>query len=245
VCVGLVTAKKEPQRRADRQKFSLRLPCALAVSAVNCILLSFIVAALMAFLIAFFFSFIGSIPPGTLNLSIIQLGLDDKINVAWRFALAAAVVEYPYAWVAVKFSDLITSSPVIADNIQLIAAVVMIVLGIIDFLPAQKSSPLIRKFNNSGFRRGIVLSVLNPLALPFWVGVTAYLKSQGWIDLSTTLALHGYLLGISLGALVLLMLLAYMARKIVTKFSDLSRLKRIPGVMLLAFGLYALVQYLL
>lgn len=200
--------------------------------------------ALTAFLIAFFFSFIGSIPPGTMNLSIIQLGLDDKISVAWRFALAAVIIEYPYAWIAVKFSDLITSSPLLVDNIQLITAIIMMVLGIIDLLPSRRSSPLIQKFNNSGFRRGIVLSVLNPLALPFWTGVTAYLKSQGWIDLSTMFRLQAYLFGIAFGSLAILMTLAYLAKKIVAGFSDISRLKKIPGVMLLVLGLYAFIQYL-
>lgn len=200
---------------------------------------------LTVFLLAFFFSFVGSIPPGTLNLSVIQLGLDHKIGAAWRFALAAAVVEYPYAWIAVKFSDLITASPVVLENIQLITAIIMVTLGVIDLLPSRRSSPIIQKFSNSGFRRGLVLSVLNPLALPFWIGVTAYLKSQGWIDLSTVPMFQAYLVGISLGALALLMCCAYLAKKIVARFSDVSRLKKIPGYLLLAFGLYAFVQYLL
>ena len=38
---------------------------------------------LITFGIAFFFSFVGTIPPGTLSLTIIQLGLGNKINIAW------------------------------------------------------------------------------------------------------------------------------------------------------------------
>jgi len=200
--------------------------------------------AVTSFLLALSFSFIGTIPPGTLNLSIIQLGLDKKINTAWRFGIAASIVEYPYAWLAVKFEKLITSSPLITDNIQLITAVVMLSVGALTLWSANRPSDLGQKFKASGFRRGVLLGILNPLALPFWVGTTAYLRGQHWIDLSSTLSLHCYLLGASLGALAVFMIFAYLAQRIVSEFHESHRLKKIPGYILLALGLYAFVRYL-
>ena len=38
--------------------------------------------------LSFLFSFLGSIPPGTLNLSVLQLSIDGRKNAAMRFALA-------------------------------------------------------------------------------------------------------------------------------------------------------------
>ena len=200
--------------------------------------------AVTSFLLALSFSFIGTIPPGTLNLSIIQLGLDKKINTAWRFGIAASIVEYPYAWLAVKFEKLITSSPLITENIQLITAVVMLSVGALTLWSANRPSDLGQKFKASGFRRGVLLGILNPLALPFWVGTTAYLRGQHWIDLSSTLSLHCYLLGASLGALAVFMIFAYLAQRIVSEFHESHRLKKIPGYILLALGLYAFVRYL-
>jgi threonine/homoserine/homoserine lactone efflux protein len=200
--------------------------------------------ALINIAVAFFFSFIGTIPPGTINLIILQLGLENKIKIAWRFALAAALIEYPYAWLAVKFEAFITSSPLIVENIQLITAVVMTVLGIFNLISVQRPSKFSEKFNNSGFRRGLILGILNPLAIPFWVGTTAYLNGQRWIDLSTPPRLHSYLLGISLGTLTLLIILAYLAQKIVTQIQHKTTLQRIPGIVLLGLGLYAFFQYL-
>ena len=43
----------------------------------------------MNFFISYFFSFTGSLTPGTINLSAVQLGLDKKPQIAWRLALAA------------------------------------------------------------------------------------------------------------------------------------------------------------
>lgn len=199
---------------------------------------------LQTFLIAFVFSFLGSIPPGTLNLTMLRLGMEHKIKIAWRFALAAALVEYPYAWLALVFEDWITSSPVVVNNFKLISAIVMITLGVITIRSASKPSPDTETVRESGFRKGLVLSILNPLALPFWIGITAYLKSQGWISLSTAGEVQSYLFGISLGALVLLISVAYLARKATTVFSVQGKVKFIPGVVLLLLGTYALVQYL-
>jgi threonine/homoserine/homoserine lactone efflux protein len=198
---------------------------------------------LLTFLIAFFFSFIGTIPPGTLNLSIIQLGLDHRIATAWRFAFAGGIVEYIYAWIAVEFEALITSSPVVTENFQLITAIVMISLGIANLWSSQKPSAMATRFSASGFRRGIVLGVLNPMALPFWVAMTAYIKSQGWADLSSALELHSYLLGVALGGIALMMILAYLAKKVVAYFQENKLLKKIPGITLLSLGLYAIIQY--
>ncbi|MEO5975602.1 MAG: LysE family transporter [Chryseolinea sp.] len=198
---------------------------------------------LINFSVAFFFSFIGTIPPGTLNINILQLGLERKISLAWRFAIAASIVEYPYAWIAIKFEGLITSTPLILENIQLITAVVMIILGVLTLISARKPSKLSEKFNNSGFRRGLILSIINPLALPFWIGTTAYVEGQQWINLDNPWRLHSYLLGVSLGALTLFMILAYLAQYVV-KFINETIIKVVPGVILLVLGLYAFIRYL-
>lgn len=200
---------------------------------------------LLAFSIGLAFSFMGSIPPGTLNLCVLQLGLEHKVAAALRFALAVSIIEYPYAWVAVVFEDWLTSSPAITRNFQLITAAVMLVLGVFTVLSSLKPTTFSVRFNASGFRRGIVLSVLNPMAIPFWIGITAYLKAQGWITLSTPGHVHSYVAGTSVGAMLLLTLFALLARRLSGYITQSKWVKLIPGVTLLALGLYALAGYLL
>ncbi len=200
---------------------------------------------LQNFLLAFLFSFLGSIPPGTLNLTILQLGVEKKTNIAWRFAIAAALIEYPYAWLAVTFENFITSSPVIIGNFKLISAIAMVLLGVFNIWSTQKPTVFMERFQESGFRRGMLLSILNPLAMPFWIAITAYLSVQGWIVLDDNSHLHSYLLGISLGAFTLLIGVAYLARRMVSVFQPGSKIKLIPGFVLIVLGLYAFIDYLL
>ncbi len=197
-----------------------------------------------AFLFAFAFSFLGSIPPGTLNLTALHLGLEKKLNVAWRFAIAAALVEYPYAWIAVKFSRLILHSTSITNNLHLITAVVMITLGLINIIAARRPTDFSKRYSHSGFRKGIVLGILNPLAIPYWVAITAYLESHNWITIDNSITLHGYLLGVSLGAGSLLILLAYLTKHI-SKSIQHKNIKMVPGIILIILGLYALFELMM
>jgi threonine/homoserine/homoserine lactone efflux protein len=199
---------------------------------------------LYVFFLGFIFSFVGSIPPGTLNVSILQMALQGKTGSATRFAFAVAIVEYPYAWIGVQFQYWLTSSPMVVENFELIAAVVMIGLGIFNLLPAKQPTGFAKKFSESGFRRGLALSVLNPMAIPYWMGFTAYMKAQGWINLSTTGLLHAYVLGTSIGALALLTLMISFAQRLAPYVSGSKWIKVIPGLILLALGLYAFAKYL-
>ncbi len=200
---------------------------------------------IQVFLAGLIFSFLGSIPPGTMNLAVLQLGLEQKIKTALRFSLAVAIIEYPYAWIAVEFEDWITSSPVIIENFQLITAIVMTVIGLFTIWSARKPSDFSVRFNESGFRRGLVLSILNPMAIPFWIGITAYLKAQEWIDLSTAGLLHSYVFGTSVGVLLLLILFTFLAKRLSGYVTNNALVKLIPGITLLVLGLYAFGKYLL
>ncbi|MBX2968188.1 MAG: LysE family transporter [Cyclobacteriaceae bacterium] len=199
---------------------------------------------LQVFIVGFVFSFLGSIPPGTLNLMVLQLGLEHKIKTALRFALAVSIVEYPYAWIAVEFEQVITSSPVIMKNFELWGAIIMTTIGVVSLWTVRKPSTISVKLQDSGFRRGIILSILNPQAIPFWIALTAYLKFQGWIDISTGWRLHSYILGTSVGAMALLTLLALLAKRVASSFKDNRIIRMIPGLVLLTLGILAFIKYL-
>jgi len=201
---------------------------------------------LYVFFLGFFFSFIGSIPPGSLNISILQLALEEKIAIATRFAFAVAIIEYPYAWIGVQFQYWITSTPWVVENFQLIAATVMTALAVFNLWPTnQKPTGFAKKFSESGFRRGIALSILNPMAIPYWMGFTAYLKAEGWISLTSRGLLHSYVFGTSVGALALLLLLINFAQRIAPYVQGSKWIKIIPGLVLLALGIYAFVKFFL
>ncbi len=174
---------------------------------------------------------------------VLQLGLENKVKAALRFALAVAIIEYPYAWIAVEFEYLITSSPLVLNNFQLLSAIVMTILGGFSLWSVRRPSTFSVRLQESGFRRGLILSILNPQAIPFWIGLTAYLKMEGWIDLSTGWRLHSYVLGTAVGAMALLSLLAVMSNRMVRLMKHNGIIKMIPGGILLVLGLVTFAKY--
>jgi hypothetical protein len=69
------------------------------------------------------------------------------------------------------------------------------------------------------FLRGIVISVFNLLAIPYWVAYAGWLQLNGWLQggLSQTLSFAG---GVTIGTMGALVLYAWLAREM-TKRSDL------------------------
>lgn len=199
---------------------------------------------ILIFFIAFIFSFLGSIPPGSINISILQLAIDGRIGAALRFALAAALIEFPYVLIAIQFEDWLTSTPLIMNNIRLISAVVMLALGLINlriyFKPSTNKT--FNKLQFSGFRKGIIISILNPLAIPFWIGITAYLKNLRWLELSIWTDKLTYAAGVSIGTFTLLVIFAYLGKRIKLKLSTQGLAQLIPAIVFMLLGLYALLQ---
>jgi threonine/homoserine/homoserine lactone efflux protein len=159
-------------------------------------------------------------------------------------ALAAALIEYVYAAIAIKFQIFITSSPAIKENFQLITAVVLLALGGVNLLALRKKKGGETKppvMASSGFRKGVLLSIGNPLAMPFWIAITAYLQSNSWVNFDDV-PIWSYVLGISLGTLSVLSLLGLLSYK-TGKFikPDNKLIKIIPGIVLITLGLYSLI----
>lgn len=199
----------------------------------------------MNLIISFFCSIAGSLTPGTINLSVLQSGLNGQAKMGRRMALAAGLMEYFYAGMAIYFEALINRQIGVFGWFKLLAAIVLLVLGGAALLPKK---PVEKKLDvkTGGFRKGLLLGLLNPLAMPFWIGIIAYLKSMGWIRLNNWMEVHLFLLGVSLGVISLLLCITYAAVKIQRKGwvqSDL--LIQLPSWLMLVLGIIGIVHFLI
>jgi len=193
---------------------------------------------LQVFLVGFFFSFLGSIPPGTINLSVLQLGLQNQLRGALFFSLAATAVEFVYASLAVEFQIFLTNNTSITENFQIISALALMALGIINLSKKRLQEPSQLGQGRRNFKKGLLISAANPLAVPFWVAVTAYLQNHQFIVLTSPYLFWGYVLGICLGTLVLLLLVAQLAQKFRNLFQNNLLVNKLPGLIFVGMGLY-------
>jgi threonine/homoserine/homoserine lactone efflux protein len=90
-----------------------------------------------------------------------------------------------------------------------------------------------------GFVKGVILGVLNPLAMPFWLGVTTYLQFNGLINLMG-LNYWSYILGVFLGEFTLLFIIVKVGARFTSVADNRMIVNIIPGV---AFLFLALVNF--
>lgn len=201
---------------------------------------------LQVLIVAFVVSFLGSIPPGSINITTMQYAVLGQKRAAFYFLLACTLVEFFYTAAAVRFQVFLAESPVIVEHFLIITAVAMVGLGLVNLFSHSSASGILSKVDVRGrqaFSKGVVVGVLNPLTIPFWLAVTAYLQNREWISLAGSL-FWVYLTGIALGTFVLLLVVRHLGSRF-TQIADNRVIVHIlPGLTFIALGLLNFFDWL-
>jgi hypothetical protein len=123
----------------------------------------------------FLISFLGSLPPGTTNILMIQLSATRGYVVSSWFALGCMVAEVICVYVCVKVMDRISQSRLLVKSMEWISLMVIVWLVVSSFSTVKDPGPLdvpIIPTNISPFLFGMLLMAVNPVQIPFWVGWT-------------------------------------------------------------------------
>ncbi len=201
---------------------------------------------MLVFLVAFIVSYLGSIPPGTINISTMQLSIQGKRRAAVFLSLAASLVEFVYAGITVRFQLFLSESEWFTDHFYVITAVPMLILGVANLWTSSNTKSFLTRVKasgRSGFKRGLVLGLLNPLTLPYWLTVTAYLQTHNLISLEGSLFWY-YLIGISVGTFLLMISIIMLGRKFSNIADNQFLVHRLPGLIFIGLGTYNVVIWL-
>lgn len=146
-------------------------------------------------------SFTGSLPLGTLNLTVANFSFADDLSGATMFSIAAIFVEMLLVRIALMAVRQLEKLKRLLRFFNLITGVVLLLLAFNSMgaawqklafqveLPFMDLPPVLL---------GLILSVTNPLHVPFWIGWTAVLKAKRVLDDSQG-AHNFYVLAIGLG----------------------------------------------
>lgn len=198
---------------------------------------------LWLFTVGFVCSYLGSIPPGVINISVLQYGLHGHQKLGLRFGLAASLVEFVYAAGTVRFHLFLAQHETFTENFELISAIVLVTLGIVSLANSHRApSAKATAESPRAFRKGLLIGLANPIVIPFWLGVTAYLQSHNIIVISGY-DLFVYVAGISAGTFMLMATVVYLSRRFQRVVENRKVVNRIPGIVLLALGLYSFYNW--
>jgi threonine/homoserine/homoserine lactone efflux protein len=193
---------------------------------------------LLNFVIGAAVSCLGSLPLGVLNLTIMRVTLRQGIGAALYFALACAVVELFYSYASVQLTHTLNRFPMLAVAAESVSLITLVGIGVYYLLKKGQASASSRAVL-SPFWLGIGLSIVNVVAIPFWVVYTTLLEKGGYIGIQGFGATLVYIAGISVGTFIGLLLFVGGSQSLGTFFAKHQR-KMDRGMGILFIGLAVL-----
>lgn len=168
------------------------------------------------FLIGFGVSYLFSLPPGMISLNVLQTTIQKGLLSAFWLALAAVLIESVQAFVGVKFSEWINQHENLKLGLEMFVIPVFLALGIGNVVIGIKTirnkdiASLQPKKTIGSFWKGLIVSALNPVAIPFWVVWATGISGKNLLVMETSHILV-FVFGTTLGTLACLMTYAVLS----------------------------------
>lgn len=196
----------------------------------------------LTFCIGLIANFIGYIPPGNINLSVVQLTMNRGIKDALYFIVSFSCVEFFFTYFIMNAADWLSHQVNLDTVIDWIMMALFGTLGVITWMhrnkaPKEKTNP-----KRDSITYGILLGFLNPVQVPFWLITGSYLITHEWIE-TGRLALSVFSVGSAAGAFLCLFAYAKSAKYVKEKL-DLSThvINTAIAILFFAFAAYHVVK---
>lgn len=194
-------------------------------------------------------SFIGSLPFGPINLVMIDLTINYRLRSSYWFAVAAALVEMGQSFVALWCSAWLWQLIHQGTWVKLAGFFFFLLLGTVFFFKKGKENThLAENSQKSFFLKGLVVAVLNPQAIPFWVIMLTFLSSASVMNITAKSPLFYILffnIGAASGKLLALLLFGILSERIMRRSYFIRHyINRIIGIILIGIGVFQGVLFL-
>jgi len=179
---------------------------------------------------------VGYIPPGNINLTVVQITITRGLRQALYFIMAFSTVEIFFTFGVMRFVQWLSSEIRLDNIIDVIMVFMFGILGVITW-KSRKEMPKADYSKKDSIKYGLILGVVNPMQIPYWLFVGTYLISHEWIDIGY-LSLSVFSIGSGIGAGLALYGFARFAQYIQEKFALSSYIVN-KGIAILFFALSA------
>lgn len=150
-------------------------------------------------------SFLGCLPLGTLNITAMQIGLQESINNALLFSLGCLLVEMVYVRISLVGIAWIRKKVKLMRMMEWLTLAIIIALAIGSFMAAIKGGQSQKNevLNNNvhRFLLGLLMSSISPTQIPFWFGWSSVLFQKGTLQ-PVKAQYNAYIFGIGLGTMM-------------------------------------------
>ena len=126
-------------------------------------------------------SFVGALPLGMLNLTVLQMSLAHQQKQALLFSLGAVLVEFGQIFLTFLGMNILLKIPHLQDGLAVISIPILLFLGYKNLTNKPNTEGSIFK-GKSAFYQGIILSFANVLVYPFWLLWGNLFVKNGWLE---------------------------------------------------------------
>jgi len=195
----------------------------------------------LTFFIGLFANFIGYVPPGNINLTLVQITINRGFKQALMFITSFSCVEFFFTYFIMHAAKWLSKQVRLDTVIDWVMVILFGTLGVITWMH-RKKTPNVSDSSKESIQYGILLGFLNPVQVPFWMITGTYLITHHWI-LTGKLALVVFSAGAAAGVFLALFAYARFATFIQSKFALSTRVIN-TGIALLffSFSLYHIVK---
>jgi threonine/homoserine/homoserine lactone efflux protein len=198
----------------------------------------------LTFFIGLIANFIGYIPPGNINLAVVQLTINRGMKQAMQFIIAFAVVEFFFTYFIMTAADWLSMQVNLDTAIDWVMVALFGTMGVVTWMHRKKVPAEKKSSGRGAITYGILMGFLNPMQVPFWMITGTYLITHEWIETSK-FALVIFSIGSAAGAFLCLFIYARSARYIKEKLALSNRtINTGIAILFFAFAGYHIVKQL-
>lgn len=150
-------------------------------------------------------SFLGSLPLGTVNVTATHISVESGVKDATLFALGCFTVETICVYVVLFAMKWVVQKQHIFRMFEISTVILLLILSVTSFTSAYQmksfGSSVFTAYSIAPYLLGLLLSILNPMHIPFWFGWTTVLINKN-IFTPGKKNMHTYVAGISIGTLL-------------------------------------------
>lgn len=194
--------------------------------------------------VGFLVSFVGSIPLGYLNLIGYQIFASGGLKNTLFYLFGVVIVEGLVIYLTLKFATILTSKKKWMKYIDLFSIVFLIFLAGTFFIKTNHNDASSFYILHAPFYTGLILSSLNFVQIPFWIGWNLYLVNNNYISSEKPdnyFYINGTIFGTFCGMLGLILGLHYFSTS--NSFVNQNFIAKAIPIVFLGLAVFQIIQF--